>query len=174
MKSRFNDHSHELHRRQFSYQNEPRSYQRLPRPSSQMNAGSLPRWDHANIIKEESHSQDHTKNEIPILELNDFCLSCIEQLSLAKHNDSRDEIITNLISKKLTRYNELTADLDQLALKCIEQDMQLQYRVEQFKLRVSSLEQTVSQHLIQVGQEIGLPEKIMVKLAKLVVQVMHR
>ncbi len=174
MKSRFNDHNLDLHHGPLSYQNEPSSYQRLVRPSSQMNTGVAPRWGHADINKEEFHSKGHPKNEIPFLELNDFCLSCIEQLALAKHHDSRDEIIANLVSKKLARYNELKANLNQLILSCIEQDMQLQYRVEQFKLHVISHEQAISRHLMQVGQDMGLPEKIMVKLAKLVIQVMQR
>ena len=65
-------------------------------------------------------------------------------------------------------------DLNQLTVQCVEQDLQLQYRVEQLKIRVASIEQSVSQHLIQVARDIGLPEKIMVKLAKLIVRTMQR
>ena len=212
MKSRFNDQSHNLHRRPFRYQNEPRTYTRLPRPSSQIHADPSPRWSHATIETDQPHSQANNENEISVAELNDFCLSCIEQLSLAKQDDSRDAIIENLISSKLPSYHELKIDLNesrqryqqhhrwtkqmyhavepllqqktealseqqtlnQLTLECVEKDMQLQYRVEQLSLRISHLEQVIPQHLIQMGEQIGLPEKIMVKLAKLIVRTMQR
>jgi len=224
MKSRFNHHNHELNCGQFSSQNEPRSYERLPRPSSQSQTASGPRWNHANIQQHEPHSQANGKAhanantssnddvEISFAELNDFCLSCIEQLSSTKQDDSRDSVLKNLITEKLPCYIDLQVDLNesfqryqahhrwtqqmyhavepllqqkteavneqqhlnQLALQCVEQDMQLQYRIEQLRIRIASLEVAVSQHLLQMGSDIGLPEKIMVKLAKLIVQVMQR
>jgi hypothetical protein len=224
MKSRFNHHNHELNCGQFSSQNEPRSYERLPRPSSQSQTASGPRWNHANIQQHEPHSQANDKAhanantssnddvEISFAKLNDFCLSCIEQLSSTKQDDSRDSVLKNLITEKLPRYIDLQVDLNesfqryqahhrwtqqmyhavepllqqkteavneqqhlnQLALQCVEQDMQLQYRIEQLRIRIASLEVAVSQHLLQMGSDIGLPEKIMVKLAKLIVQVMQR
>jgi hypothetical protein len=224
MKSRFNHHNHELNCGQFSSQNEPRSYERLPRPSSQSQTASGPRWNHANIQQHEPHSQANDKAhanantssnddvEISFAKLNDFCLSCIEQLSSTKQDDSRDSVLKNLITEKLPCYIDLQVDLNesfqryqahhrwtqqmyhavepllqqkteavneqqhlnQLALQCVEQDMQLQYRIEQLRIRIASLEVAVSQHLLQMGSDIGLPEKIMVKLAKLIVQVMQR
>ena len=212
MKSRFNDHSHDLHRGQFRFQDRPHTDMQLPRPSFSMHVDPTPRWNHAALETDQDHCQADTEHEISVAELNEFCLSCIEQLSSAKQNDSKDAIITNLISKKLPSYHELKLDLEesrqryqehhcwtkqmyhavepllqqktealseqqtlnQLTLQCVEKDLQLQYRVEQLSQRICALEQAVPQHLLQIGKEIGLPEKIMVKLAKLIVQAMQR
>ena len=212
MNSRFNDYSHDLHRRSFNKQKEAQRLERSPRVDAQIISASNPRWNHADLNSHEPHSQTDTNDDLSVAELNDFCLSCIEELSLAKSNDSSDSVIKNLISKKLPSYTELKTDLNkndqryqqhhrwtqqmyhavepllqqktnatseqrdlnQLTVQCVEQDLQLQYRVEQLKIRVASIEQSVSQHLIQVARDIGLPEKIMVKLAKLIVRTMQR
>lgn len=63
-------------------------------------------------------------------------------------------------------------NLGELAVKCVEQDLQLHYRVQQLGSRISFLERAVPQHLIGVGKQLGLPEKIMSKLGKLVRMVM--
>ena len=57
--------------------------------------------------------------------------------------------------------------LGELAVKCVEQDWQLHYRVQQLGSRISFLERAVPQHLIGVGKQLGLPEKVMSKLGKL-------
>ena len=216
MKSRFNHHCHDLHRRQFRSQHEPRTFTRSSRPSSHSQVSPIPyRYHTERYGAEDWQSQAHAplslEDEISTSELNDFCFCCIEQLSLSKPHDSAKQLIAGLISEKLPSYNNLKSDflesqqahqkhhhwtqqmyhavepllqqesgplseqqtLSELALQCVEQDMQLHYRTEQLRLRVFHLEQAVPQHLIQMGKEIGLPEKIMVKLAKLIAQEMQ-
>jgi hypothetical protein len=213
MKSRFNHHCHNLHRRQFRSQHEPRAFTRSSRPSTHLQVTPSPspyRYD-AGAEKSEVDTPSYLENEISTSELNDFCFCCIEQLSLSKQHDSAKQLIAGLISEKLPSYNNLKSNfldshqahqkhhqwtqqmyhavepllqqktdslseqetLSELALKCVEQDMQLHYRAEQLRLRVAHLEQVVPQHLIQMGKEIGLPETIMVKLAKLIAQEMQ-
>ena len=213
MKSRFNHHCHNLHRRQFRSQHEPRAFTRSSRPSTHLQVTPSPspyRYD-AGAEKSEVDTPSHLENEISTSELNDFCFCCIEQLSLSKQHDSAKQLIAGLISEKLPSYNNLKSNfldshqahqkhhqwtqqmyhavepllqqktdslseqetLSELALKCVEQDMQLHYRAEQLRLRVAHLEQVVLPHLIQMGKEIGLPETIMVKLAKLIAQEMQ-
>lgn len=212
MKSRFNHYRHNLHCRSFDHQNEATELDQSSRVSTQLTAVSQPRWNHADLNKHEPHAQSDPHDDTSVAELNDFCLSCIEQLSLSKPNDSRDSLLKQLISEKLPSYTKLKADLNksyqryqqhhdwtqqmyravepllkkktnavseqhdlnQLTHQCVEQDIQFQYRVEQLKMRVASLQQSVSQQLIQIGGDIGLPKKIMVKLAKLIVQAMQR
>ena len=211
MKSRFNHHCHDLHRRQFRSQHEPRTFTRSSRPSSHSQVSPIPYRYDTGAEKSEVHAPLSLEDEISTSELNDFCFCCIEQLSLSKPHDSAKQLIAGLISEKLPSYNNLKSDflesqqahqkhhhwtqqmyhavepllqqktdslseqetLSELALKCVEQDMQLHYRAEQLRLRVAHLEQAVPQHLIQMGKEIGLPEKIMVKLAKLIAQEMQ-
>ena len=210
MKSRFNHHCHDLHRRQFRSQQEPRTFTRSSRPSSHSQVSPIPYRYDAGAEKGEVHAPSSLEDEISTSELNDFCFCCIEQLSLSKPHDSAKQLIAGLISEKLPSYNNLKSDflesqqahqkhhhwtqqmyhavepllqqetgplpeqqtLSELALQCVEQDMQLHYRAEQLRLRVAHLEQAVPQHLIQMGKEIGLPEKIMVKLAELIAQEM--
>ena len=217
MKSRFNHHSHDLHRRQFRSQHEPRTFTRSSRPASHSQVSPIPYRYHtercdAGDWQSQAHAPLSLEDEISSSELNDFCFCCIEQLSLSKPHDCAKQLIAGLISEKLPTYNNLKSDflesqqahqkhhhwtqqmyhavepllqqkteavneqqhLNQLALQCVEQDMQLQYRIEQLRMRIASLEVAVSQHLLQMGSDIGLPEKIMVKLAKLIVQVMQR
>lgn len=211
MKSRFNHHCHDLHRRQFRSQHEPRTFTRSSRPSSHSQVSPIPYRYGAGAEKSEVHAPLNLEDEISTSELNDFCFCCIEQLSLSKPHDSAKQLIAGLISEKLPSYNNLKSDflesqqahqkhhhwtqqmyhavepllqqesgplseqqtLSELALQCVEQDMQLHYRTEQLRLRVAHLEQAVPQHLIQMGKETGLPEKIMVKLAKLIAQEMQ-
>lgn len=211
MKSRFNHHCHDLHRRQFRSQHEPRTFTRSSRPSSHSQVSPIPYRYGTGAEKSEVHAPLNPEDEISTSELNDFCFCCIEQLSLSKPHDSAKQLIAGLISEKLPSYNNLKSDflesqqahqkhhhwtqqmyhavepllqqesgplseqqtLSELALQCVEQDMQLHYRTEQLRLRVAHLEQAVPQHLIQMGKEIGLPEKIMVKLAKLIAQEMQ-
>ncbi len=71
-----------------------------------------------------------------------------------------------LISQKTGPITEQRT-LGELAVKCVEQDLQLHYRVQQLGSRISFLERAVPQHLIGVGKELGLPEKVMSKLGKL-------
>ena len=210
MKSRFNHHCHDLHRRQFRSQQEPRTFTRSSRPSSHSQVSPIPYRYDAGDWQSEVHAPLSLEDEISISELNDFCFCCIEQLSLSKQHDLAKQLIAGLISEKLPSYNNLKSDflesqqahrkhhhwtqqmyhavepllqqetgplpeqqtLSELALQCVEQDMQLHYRAEQLRLRVAHLEQAVPQHLIHMGKEIGLPEKIMVKLAKLIAQEM--
>ncbi|MGB2402691.1 MAG: hypothetical protein ACPIA7_04705 [Akkermansiaceae bacterium] len=212
MKSRFNHYRHNLHCRSFDNQNEAKQLDQSPPVSTQITVASQPRWNHAELTRHEPHAPSDTDNDTSAAELNDFCLSCIEQLSLSKPDGSRDSLLKQLISEKLPSYTELMADLNksyqryqqhhdwtqqmyravepllqkktnavseqhnlnQLTLQCVEQDMQLQYRVEQLKMRVAYIQQSVSQQLTQIGSDVGLPKKIMVKLAKLIVQAMQR
>lgn len=211
MKSRFNHHCHDLHRRQFRSQHEPRTFTRSSRPSSHSQVSPIPYRYGAEDWQSQAHAPLSLEDEISTSELNDFCFCCIEQLSLSKPHDSAKQLIAGLISEKLPSYNNLKSDflesqqahqkhhhwtqqmyhavepllqqesgplseqqtLSELALQCVEQDMQLHYRTEQLRLRVVHLEQAVPQHLIQMGKETGLPEKIMVKLAKLIAQEMQ-
>ena len=216
MKSRFNHHCHDLHRRQFRSQHEPRTFTRSSRPASHSQVSPIPYRYHtercdAGDWQSQAHAPLSLEDEISSSELNDFCFCCIEQLSLSKQHDSAKQLIAGLISEKLPSYNNLKSNfldshqahqkhhqwtqqmyhavepllqqktdslseqetLSELALKCVEQDMQLHYRAEQLRLRVAHLEQVVPQHLIQMGKEIGLPETIMVKLAKLIAQEMQ-
>jgi len=210
MKSRFNHHCHDLHRRQFRSQHEPRAFTRSSRPSSHLQVTPSPYRCDAGAEKSEVDTPFSLEDEISTSELNDFCFCCIEQLSLSKQHDLAKQLIAGVISEKLPSYNNLKSDflesqqahqkhhhwtqqmyhavepllqqetgllpeqqtLSELALQCVEQDMQLHYRTEQLRLRIAHLEQAVPQHLIQMGKEIGLPEKIMVKLAKLIAQEM--
>jgi len=210
MKSRFNHHCHDLHRRQFRSQHEPRAFTRSSRPSSHLQVTPSPYRYDAGAEKSEVDTPLSLEDEISTSELNDFCFCCIEQLSLSKQHDLAKQLIAGVISEKLPSYNNLKSDflesqqahqkhhhwtqqmyhavepllqqetgllpeqqtLSELALQCVEQDMQLHYRTEQLRLRIAHLEQAVPQHLIQMGKEIGLPEKIMVKLAKLIAQEM--
>ncbi|MGB1874380.1 MAG: hypothetical protein ACPH5P_05910 [Akkermansiaceae bacterium] len=71
-----------------------------------------------------------------------------------------------LISQKTGPITEQRT-LGELAVKCVEQDLQLHYRVQQLGSRISFLERAVPQHLIGVGKQLGLPEKVMSKLGKL-------
>lgn len=64
--------------------------------------------------------------------------------------------------------------LSDLALQYVEQNLQLQYRVEQLRIRVAFLEDAVPEHLIQVGLEIGLPSDLMRKMGGLVKTLMQR
>ena len=58
-------------------------------------------------------------------------------------------------------------NLSDLTLQCVEQTMQKQYQVDQLARRVKFLEEAVSQRLEQVGKEIGFPETLIQKLARL-------
>ena len=62
--------------------------------------------------------------------------------------------------------------LGNLALQCVEQDMQLHYRMEQLHLRIVHVERAVSAHTKQLGIDMGLPEKVMSKIAKVIMNTM--
>lgn len=65
-------------------------------------------------------------------------------------------------------------NLSDLALKCVEQTMQLQYRVDQLSRRVDFLTEATAQHLVQVGLEIGFPDELLQKLARLTRSVLEQ
>lgn len=62
--------------------------------------------------------------------------------------------------------------LGNLALQCVEQDMQLHYRMEQLHLRMVHVERAVSAHTKQLGMDMGLPEKVMSKIARVIMNTM--
>ena len=57
--------------------------------------------------------------------------------------------------------------LSDMALQCVERNMQLKYRTDQLRSRVESMEETITRHLVQTGEEIGLPTRLLQKLANL-------
>jgi len=64
--------------------------------------------------------------------------------------------------------------LSNLALQSVEETMKLQHRVEQLGRRVEFLNEAVSQHLVQIGLEIGFPDALLQKLASLTKSVLER
>lgn len=185
---------------------EPRRPARSSRPSSPRPA-QLSFTEPVNLPAESEIDQELSlENEIPLSELNDFALSCIEQLSISRTDDPVEKVITAAISEKLPSYVTLKAEftsnrqthrshhqwtkqvydaaqpllklegaplteqqkLSELTLQCVEQNLQLQYRVDELRLRVDLLEHEVPKHLVQIGLEIGLPSALMRKMEKLV------
>ncbi|MGB0992496.1 MAG: hypothetical protein ACPG32_08505 [Akkermansiaceae bacterium] len=56
--------------------------------------------------------------------------------------------------------------LSNLALQCVEENLQMHNRMEQLSKRIDFLGGAIAKHLIQIGQEIGLPLPVLEKLAK--------
>ena len=215
MKSRFN-HNHLLDSRYSPAQRASRDTTHRPTPAAKP---CLPGITQPRDPEPDDGAQTPATNpdlvledEIPLSELNDFALSCIELLTLAKKDQPAEQVISSTIAEKLPSYTSLKAELlssrqhhrshhvwtrqmynavepllkqesaplaaqqnlSELAIQCVEHNLQLQYRVEQLGLRVSFLENTVPGHLVQIGREIGLPEDLLIRLGKLVKGLMER
>ena len=72
-----------------------------------------------------------------------------------------------------TAAHEEQQNLSEFTTRCVERDLQLHYRTVQLRKRVVCLEQAVTRHLVSIGQEIGLPDKLVQKLARLLKDTMH-
>lgn len=207
MRSRFNEHSNDPLRRQFP----------LPSQADMSNRGYLEisRFDTGTQLEQPAQNKApdarfHLNDEISSSELNDFTLSCIEQLCSLHNKAKVRQVISKLLSEKLPSYMKLKTDfsesraehqkhhlwtkqmyqavepllqfksaplseqrtLGNLALQCVEQDMQLHYRMEQLHLRMVHVERAVSAHTKQLGMDMGLPEKVMSKIARVIMNTM--
>ena len=218
MNSRF-DHLHLLPESDFPDLYAPHTPRIEPRRPARSSRPSSPRPTQLSFTEPEEYSAEpeidqqlSLENEIPLSELNDFALSCIERLSISNKENPAEKVITTAISDKLPSYTNLKAEfttnrqthrshhqwtkqvydaaqpllklegaplaeqqkLSELTLQCVEQNMQLQYRVDQLRLRVDFLEDAVPKHLVQIGLEVGLPSALMRKMEKLVRTLMRQ
>ena len=215
MKSRFNRnylfHSRE-HPVPYSSKSEPQRPSRSVRPPAHRPAQPQTTQSDSCGKKTETEQDLSLEDELPTTELNDFALSCIEQLAVTKKGCSAHKVISNAIAEKLPSYTSLKTDfllshqkhqrhhtwttqvydaveplikqehapvkeqqiLIDLTSKCVERNMQQGYQVEQLRSRVTFLETTVPEHLVQIGLEIGLPNELMGKIGKLVKTMMER
>ena len=64
--------------------------------------------------------------------------------------------------------------LSDLTTQCVEQIMQMRSRVNQLGHRVDFLDEAVAKHLVQVGMEIGFPNELLQKLARLTRSVLEQ
>ena len=126
--------------------------------------------------------QTPAENEISTAELNNFALSCIERLAFPDHTNtdkplSVEDTIAASVIDTLPSYTTLKATL----VACLQENSDghawsspLQTEINLLRNRVDVMQETISQHLIQTGEEIGLPTPLLTKLADITRTVLSR
>lgn len=207
MRSRFNGHNNDPLRRQFPSPHQADMSSHCILELSRFETGA--QREESGQTRA-SDARLHLHDEVSPSELNDFTLSCIEQLCSLNNKTKIRQVISKLLSEKLPSYVTLKTDfresraahqkhhlwtqkmyqavepllqfksaplseqqtLGNLALQCVEQDMQLHYRMEQLHLRIAHVERSVAAHTKQLGADMGLPEKVMSKVVKVIMDTM--
>lgn len=122
------------------------------------------------------------KSGIGTAELNGFALGCIEKLAFpgktgpgAGH--SVEDTIASVMLEKLPSYTTLKASL-KAATEANAEDLvwssTLPASITRLTGQVESMQQTIAAHLVQTGEEIGLPAALMAKLAELTRAILAR
>jgi hypothetical protein len=122
------------------------------------------------------------ENEITTAELNRFALSCIEKLAFPGQSDSDttqsvEDTIAQVILEKLPSYSTLKSTLaasEQAHSEDYLWSSPLQTNIDVLRSRVDDMQETIAQHLIQTGEEIGLPHPLLIKLADLTKTILQR
>lgn len=123
-----------------------------------------------------------SESGIPVTELIGFSLTCIERLTYPRSN-SDDQIqpleqrILLVVAEKLPSYMRLKANLHTTLRTHPKHDVrssQQQYRVAELRRRVANQENAIAQQLVATGEDIGLPQELLGKIAKLTKTILER
>ena len=135
------------------------------RHTSQLQPRQAIRFDRPSC----SSPQQSSEEEISTAELNNFALGCIERLAFPDHTTtdkplSVEDTIAASVIDTLPSYTKLKATL----VACLRENSDghvwsspLQSEINLLRKRVEVMQETISQHLIQTGEEIGLPSPLL-------------
>ncbi|MFK7910065.1 MAG: hypothetical protein AB8F34_05625 [Akkermansiaceae bacterium] len=153
------------------------------RHSAHFGSPSSPPRDSVRFDRPASPPQQTPEEKaITTAELNGFALGCIEKLAFPSQADddstqSVEDTIAQVIIEKLPSYTALKATLAASTTAHAENhawSSPLQINIEQLQIQVGQMQETIANHLIQTGQEIGLPTPLLHKLADLTKTILER